>query len=172
MTSQLLGRRPVPWATMDAPKWLDEREARAWRGYTRMRVELQARLARDLAACSGLSEADYAILVHLSEAPEGRLRHFQLVDALQWDRSRLSHQLTRMGKRGLVDKQACPTDARGSFVVLTPTGRAVIEAAAPAHVASVRRYLIDTLDDAQLDALGDIAETVLAALAADRADKA
>lgn len=146
---------------MDAPRWLNEHESRAWRGYTRLRVELQARLARDLAACSGLSEADYDVLVHLSEAPDGRLRHFQLGDALQWDRSRLSHQLTRMTKRGLLTKEPCPTDARGGFVVLTPTGRTTIEAAAPAHVDAVRRYLLDALDDTQLAALADITETVL-----------
>jgi DNA-binding MarR family transcriptional regulator len=146
---------------MDVPRWLDEQEARAWRGYTRMRAELQARLARDLAQQSGLSDPDYAVLVHLSEAPGGRLRHFQLGAALQWDRSRLSHQLSRMTKRGLVTKEACPSDARGSFVVLTSTGRAAIEAAAPAHVEAVRRYLIDVLDEDQLAALADIAETVL-----------
>jgi DNA-binding MarR family transcriptional regulator len=66
-----------------------------------------------------------------------------------------------MAKRGLVTKEACPTDARGGFVVLTATGRAAIESAAPAHVAAVRRYFIDALDPAQLDALADIAETVL-----------
>lgn len=149
---------------MEGPRWLDEQEARAWRGYTRMRVQLQARLARDLAACSGLSEADYDVLVHLSEATEGRLRHFQLGEALQWDRSRLSHQLTRMAKRGLVTREACPTDARGSFVVLTPAGRAAIETAAPAHVHAVRRNLVDLLDEAQLAALANIADTVLAHL--------
>ena len=146
---------------MDETRWLDERETRAWRGYTRMRLELQAQLARDLAASSGLSESDYDVLVHLSEAPENRLRHYQLGDALQWDRSRLSHQLTRMEKRGLVAREACPTDARGSFVLLTSSGRAAIEEAAPSHVASVRRYFIDLLDERQLEALAGIADVVL-----------
>lgn len=146
---------------MDEPRWLDEREARAWRAYTTMRMQVEARLARDLATRSGLSEADYAVLVNLSEAPEDRLRHFQLAEALQWDRSRLSHQLTRMVKRGLVAKESCPTDARGAFVVLTPVGSEAIEAAAPGHVAAVRRYFLDALDAEQLEALADIAETVL-----------
>lgn len=149
---------------MDEPRWLDEHEARAWRAYVHMRLQVQARLVRDLATSSGLSEADYEVLVNLSEAPEGRLRHFQLGEALQWDRSRLSHQLTRMAKRGLVTKEACPTDARGGYVVLTPAGRAAIESAAPAHVAAVRRYFIDALDADQRAALADIAETVLAHL--------
>jgi DNA-binding MarR family transcriptional regulator len=151
---------------MDEPRWLDDQEARAWRAYTDMQMQVEARLARDLATNSALSEADYAVLVNLSEAPDGRLRHFQLGAALHWDRSRLSHQLSRMAGRGLVTKEACPTDARGSFVVLTAAGRAAIESAAPAHVEAVRRYFIDALDRAQLDALADIAETVLAHLRA------
>lgn len=151
----------------ETTRWLDAREARAWRAYTRMRVQLQARLTRELARHSGLSDPDYAVLVHLSEAPEGRLRAFQLGEALQWEKSRLSHQLTRMGKRGLVERQDCDSDGRGSYVVITSEGRAAIAAAAPAHVADVRRHLVDRLSAEQLDALADIAETVLAHLDAD-----
>jgi DNA-binding MarR family transcriptional regulator len=149
---------------MSSPRWLDPLEARAWRGYTRMHVQVQARLDRDLSRHSGLSDADYGILVHLSEAPEGRLRPYQLCEALQWEKSRLSHHLTRMGKRGLVCREDCESDARGSFVVLTGAGRAAIEQAAPAHVEDVRRYLVDRLSGEQLEALADIAETVLAGL--------
>ena len=150
----------------DEPRWLDEREARAWRSYTAMRMQLQARLARGLSRRSGLSDPDYDVLVHLSESPGGRLRPFQLCEALQWEKSRLSHQLTRMAKRGLVTREECTTDARGAFVVLTPAGRAAIEGAAPAHVEEVRRCFIDVLTSEQLDALADIAETVLANLEA------
>lgn len=144
-----------------APRWLDAREARAWRGYTRMRDMLAARLDRDLARHSGLSSSDYAVLVHLSEAPEGRLRAFALCEAVQWERSRLSHHLSRMARRGLVRRQECETDRRGAYIVLTEQGRSAITAAAPAHVEDVRRYLIDVLTPTQLDALADIAETVL-----------
>jgi DNA-binding MarR family transcriptional regulator len=152
---------------MTTPRWLTPQEARAWRGYTRMRVQLQARLDRALARHSGLSDPDYGILVHLSEAPDGRLRPYQLCETLQWEKSRLSHQLTRMAKRGLVAREDCPTDARGAFVVLTPAGRAAIEAAAPAHVEDVRHHLIDVLAPEQLEALADIAETVVAHLEAE-----
>ncbi len=150
---------------MAGPGWLDERQARAWRGYNRMRAQLGAKLERNLLRDAGLSGADYAVLVNLSEAPEGRLRAFELGEALQWEKSRLSHQVTRMERRGLVHRQECPSDARGSFVVLTDQGLAAIEAAAPQHVEDVRRYLVDVLDPAQLDALAQIAETVLAHLA-------
>jgi len=152
---------------MSEMRWLDEREARAWRGYTRMQVQLAARLHRNLLRATGLSLPDYEVLVHLSEAPEGRLRSFQLSAALQWEKSRLSHHLTRMQRRGLVVRRECETDGRGAFVVLTPAGRTAIEAAAPAHVADVRAALIDALTPAQLDALVEITDAVLARMAVD-----
>ena len=151
---------------MSEPRWLNEREARAWRGYTRMQAQLAARLHRNLLRKTGLSLSDYEVLVHLSEAPEGRLRSFQLSAALQWEKSRLSHHLTRMQRRGLVSRQECETDGRGAFVVLTPTGRTAIEAAAPTHVADVRAALIDVLAPAQLDALAEISDAVLERLSA------
>lgn len=107
------------------------------------------------------------MLVHLSEAPDERLRSFQLSAALQWEKSRLSHHLTRMQGRGLVTRQECRTDGRGAFVVLTDAGRAAIEEAAPFHVTDVRHAFIEVLTPAQLDALAEIAEAVLARLAAD-----
>lgn len=149
------------------PRWLNDQEARAWRGYTQMRIQLQARLARGLLAHSGLSDADYTVLVNLSEAPGGRLRAYELGRAMQWEKSRLSHQLTRMGRRGLVAREECDTDVRGSFVVITEQGRAAIEAAAPVHVEDVRHHLIDLLDGDQLDALAEISATVLAHLESD-----
>ena len=152
------------------PRWLDEREARAWRGYTRMRIELEAALNRHLARRSGLSHADYAVLVELSEAPEGRMRAYQLGQALRWEKSRLSHPLKRMETRGLVCREDCAEDGRGSEVALTVDGRAAIEAAAPAHVDDVRRFMIDHLTSEQLEVLADAAETVLAALGAEEDD--
>ena len=151
----------------DEPRWLDAREARAWRGYTQMQAQLSAHVHRALLRDTGLSLSDYGVLVHLSEAPEGRLRAFQLGAALQWEKSRLSHHLTRMQARGLVTRQVCSSDGRGAFVVLTPEGRAAIEAAAPAHVADVRAHFVDVLTPAQLDVLAEIAEAVLAKLRPD-----
>ena len=87
---------------MDEPRWLDEREQRAWRRFITMQAQLRARLARQMQRESGLSEADYEVLVQLSEAPCGRQRVFELGQATQWEKSRLSHHLTRMVQRGLV----------------------------------------------------------------------
>lgn len=145
-------------------RWLDTREARAWRGYQRMQTQLSARLDRHLVHDAGMSSADYAVLVGLSEAPEGRLRAFELGAELQWEKSRLSHQLRRMEQRGLVRREDCPSDARGLVVVLTAEGRRAIEETAPQHVDDVRRYFIDVLSPDQLEAMATIADAVLTRL--------
>jgi DNA-binding MarR family transcriptional regulator len=112
----------------------------------------------------GISAADYAVMVPLSEAPDGQLRTKDLGAALGWDRSRTSHQVTRMVKRGLVAREFCEDDARGSVVGLTPAGRAAIEKAAPKHVALVRQLFFDPLSDDELDALGVALDRMLAAI--------
>ena len=147
----------------DAP-WLDDREQAAWRGFLKMQAQLLARMNRSLAAESGISDGDYAVLVSLSEAPDSRVRAFEMARDMQWEKSRLSHQLTRMERRGLVQRAECPSDARGAFIVLTELGRSCIEAAAPRHVADVRRWFIDVLSPEQIDAMTGIVDTVLAAL--------
>jgi DNA-binding MarR family transcriptional regulator len=147
---------------MAEPRWLDAREARAWRGFLRMQVEVLARTSRQLQQEAGLSAADYEVLVSLSEAPGHRMRVFELGRATKWEKSRLSHHLTRMEQRGLVARERCADDNRGANVVLTEAGRTAIEAAAPLHVEHVRKIFVDALTSEQLDALGDISDAVLA----------
>jgi len=151
---------------MEQTKWLNQREARAWRALQLMQLQLDGRLGRQLSRESGLSYADYVVLVGLSEAPEGRLRQFELAGVLGWDQSRLSHQLSRMGKRGLVEKQKCDSDGRGAFVAITEAGQREIEAAAPGHVAAVRALFVDHLTREQLDVIAEASEAVLAAIEA------
>ncbi|MFC5950957.1 MarR family winged helix-turn-helix transcriptional regulator [Pseudonocardia lutea] len=142
-------------------RWLDEREQRTWRAYLAMQAQLQAQLHRRLQADSGLSYADFDVLVALTDRNGEQVRVLELAEALQWEKSRLSHHLSRMQKRGLVERQECTDDARGAFVVLTEEGRRAIEGAAPGHVEAVRELMFDGLDAAQVDALAGIAETVL-----------
>lgn len=130
-----------------------------------MRVELGAVLDKQLASDSALSSSDYQVLVALSEAHEDRLRIGELAAAVRWEKSRLSHHLTRMARRGLLVREDCPDDARGSYVRLTTEGRRTIERAAPAHVEAVRRYFIDALSVQQLEALAEITEAVLGQVA-------
>jgi DNA-binding MarR family transcriptional regulator len=147
-------------------RWLTEEEQRAWRGLVRMTSQLNARGNRQLQDEYGISLADYEVLVVLSEAPEGRLRVFGVADALAWEQSRVSHQLARMQRRGLIAREDCATDARGAFAVLTAAGRAAIERAAPAHVELVRQLVFDGLSHDQLAALTEITTRVLDRLAA------
>jgi DNA-binding MarR family transcriptional regulator len=146
---------------MTDPRWLDDREQRAWRSYLAMQNRLQAHINRRLQADSGLSLADFTVLVELTDVTDGRLRVRELAEALQWEKSRLSHHLSRMERRGLIERQDCQDDARGAFVVLTAEGRRAIEQAAPPHVETVRSAMFDGLDADQVDTLAHIAEVVL-----------
>lgn len=150
---------------MDDVRWLDADEREAWRKLQLMQLQLTGRLNRELGEASGLSFQDYTVLASLTDSPEGRQRAFELGRSLGWEKSRLSHHISRMVERGLVQRERCPTDLRGAFVVITDHGRSEIEAAAPGHVASVRKYFVDLLTPAQLATLGTIAGTVLDELA-------
>ena len=151
---------------MTGPRWLDDREQQAWRGYLAMQTELQAHLNRRLQADSGLSLSDFAVLVTLTDTDDGRLRAGELAEALQWEKSRLSHHLGRMQRRGLVERQECPDDARGAFVAVTDDGRRAIERAAPPHVETVRDLVFDVLAPDDVDALARISGAVLTRLRA------
>ncbi len=146
--------------SVEPTRWLTPSEDRAWRAWLAMTERLRTQIARDLLLDSGLSDPDYMVLVHLSEAEGCRIRMSDLAARLNWSKSRLSHQLARMQARGLVQREECPSDARGAFAVLTACGLGAIERAAPNHVGSVRRHFIDVLDAEQLSQLSAIAELV------------
>ncbi|GAA1165973.1 MarR family winged helix-turn-helix transcriptional regulator [Ornithinimicrobium humiphilum] len=141
--------------------WLNEREMAVWRRWLRVQTELPAALGRALAQDSELSLQDFETLVVLSEAPDERLRISALADQMDWERSRLSHHLRRMAARGLVAKQDCQEDGRGSFVMLTDEGRAALEAAAPGHVRAVRGIFLEGMTDDELELLGTFLSRVL-----------
>ena len=141
--------------------WLDETEMRAWLAYRRMKGLLDLQVARDLAADCGLSEPDYHVLSTLGEEPRRRWYLGELADRLLWSASRLSHQLTRMERRGLVTRVIQDGDQRGASIRLSPEGRQVIRSAAPHHVRSVRTHFIDRLSRDQMVAFAEICEAVL-----------
>ena len=145
--------------------WLSDDEQRAWRTYLRMSSLLPAALNRQLQQDCGLTLPEYEVLVALSEAAEHRLRPFQICEALNWEQSRLSHQLTRMQHRGLVAREECEADGRGAFVVLTAAGADAIRSAAPGHVAAVRRLVFDRLGDDQRAAFEQACTAIIDALA-------
>ncbi|MFS8479555.1 MAG: MarR family transcriptional regulator [Micromonosporaceae bacterium] len=128
---------------------LPEQRERGWRAYIEGSLRLITRLEEDLRP-TGLSLADYHVLVVLSEAPDRRLRMGELADRLVFSPSRLTYQITSMEKRGLVRRESCPQDRRGSHAVLTGHGLEVLRFAAPHHLESVRRHFLDDLDDAEV----------------------
>lgn len=131
----------------DGVRWLDDDEQRAWRSLVVVSSRLFDQLDAELRAGHDLSLADYEILANLSEAPCRRMRMSQLAEGAMVSRSRLTHHVNRMEAEGLVTREACPTDRRGAFAVLTGEGMARVEAAAPTHVAGVRRLFVDLLPD-------------------------
>jgi DNA-binding MarR family transcriptional regulator len=146
---------------MAEPRWLNERQAHVWQAYLHLNQDLYATLEDQLTRDAGLSGADYKVLVPLSETPGGVLRARELCTEIGWDRSRLSHHVSRMERRGLVIRENCADDARGLMVRLTDAGRKAIEDAAPEHAESVQRYFFDLLSDEELDTLATVFDRVL-----------
>jgi DNA-binding MarR family transcriptional regulator len=149
---------------MAKTRWLDEREAHLWRSWLRLHQELSSVLEEQISRDGGLSGPDYAVLVPLSASPDGMLRARELAREILWDRSRLSHHVTRMEKRGLVVRQECAEDGRGAMVRMTDAGLAAIKGAAPGHVAATRRHFFDLLSDEEIDVLTAVFDRVLAHL--------
>lgn len=150
---------------MDA-RWLTSDEQRTWRAYIAMQQELGRHLHQHMQREFELSDSDFEILVNLSEADGARMRAFELGEATQWEKSRLSHHLSRMVARGLIRRE--PADGRYPVLVLTDAGRAALEACAPANAARVRELFIDVVGSDRLAVLREIADDVVAAVQAHR----
>ncbi|OBH39853.1 MarR family winged helix-turn-helix transcriptional regulator [Mycobacterium mantenii] len=147
------------------PNWLNPREDRAWRAFMHAHHRLVAHLNRSLQE-SALSGADYEVLAVLSAHDGDRMPARELCNALGWEKSRVSHQVRRMEKDGLIGREPNPDDARSTMVCLLPAGRAAIEKAAPRHVQDVRRNFVDLLTPAELDTLATLNERIVDHLAA------
>ena len=150
---------------MNETRWLDQDEQRAWRAFLEASQLLFERLDRQLQREAGLSHADYEILARLSEADGQRLRMSELASCTLFSRSRLSHAVARLERDGMVRRQSCPSDGRGTFAVLTPKGLDALTSAAPAHVEEVRRQVFDHLSAAQIDELHRISNAIRERLA-------
>lgn len=144
--------------------WLSDTEQRLWREWLTVNMHLTAALQRQLQDGADLSLPDFEVLVQLSENPQRRMQVSDLASALTWERSRLSHHVARMQKRGLVVREDCPTDARSTFVVLTPHGEAAITEAAPGHAQTVKSLVFQDLTASEMETLGSAFRKVLANL--------
>lgn len=143
---------------------LSPAETAAWYAYMKVHLRLEYELNRQLRADSGLSLADYHVLVALTSAPGGRLRVTDLAIRIGWERSRLSHHLKRMRERGLVVTGVSPEDRRVTDVVLSEAGWAALRRAAPDHVEFVRTAFLDALGSGEKAQLADLLERVYDAL--------
>jgi DNA-binding MarR family transcriptional regulator len=144
--------------------WLNDDEQRVWRDYLTMTNVLQAEMNRQLQRDCGLSLADYDVLVAVDEQPGCRIS--ALGERLGWEQSRLSHQLRRMGERGLVARTGAADDRRATTIELTRAGSTALTAAAPGHAALVREVVFAELRPTDLKAVGRWTAGVLRALRA------
>ena len=145
----------------ETPRGLGPDEQAAWDSFIRMQETLIGRLTRLVRSDSGISASDYIVLAKLTEAPDGQMRFLELAKLVEWEKSRMSHQVTRMVKRGLVTKKECPEDARGAFIVVTPLGYEVIQDAAPMHAEHVRRLFTEALTPNQLNTFARLSQRIL-----------
>jgi DNA-binding MarR family transcriptional regulator len=143
---------------------LSAEEEAGWLAYMRVMLRLSYEMNRELQDGYGLSLGDFDVLLALAGAPGGRLQTTELAAVIGWERSRVSHHLQRMAGRGLTERRASDRDRRATDVVLTGAGRAALDAAAPGHVALVRRLFFDGLDRDLLTPLRTALEQVYAHL--------
>lgn len=138
------------------PRWLSIEDQVVWRNYLRATMEVREALERDLLDGFGLSLNEYEVMVVLSEQPDHTARMSTLADDLVNSRSRLTHTVSRMERRGLVRRSSCKDDGRGVNCALTDAGYALLETAAPLHVESVRHHIFDRLSREEIEAFGRI----------------
>jgi DNA-binding MarR family transcriptional regulator len=146
-------------AARTARQRLTAQELAIWRSLLDTTDELRQMLGAQLQA-SGLSLGDYQVLLALREADGMRLRSSELAATIDWERSRLSHHLGRMERRGLIQRHDCPTDNRGAEVSLTPSGTAAFRRASAPHLRAIKKLFVDALTPEQLEALADVLQSL------------
>lgn len=132
-------------------KPLSPRELRAWHAFIAMGEDVLERVGRDLARSTGLSGSEFAVLSRLASYGKGEMQQQELATAMGWEKSRLSHQLSRMQKRKLIERRA--GDGRATLIALAPAGRVKLEIALPIRAESVRRNLLSRLSVEQVETI-------------------
>lgn len=135
---------------------LTSAEFAVWRALVDTTTELRRVLAAQLVQETNLSPADYQVLLALSEATGRRMRSSELAASIDWERSRLSHHLARMERRGLIRRDDCATDSRGAEVSLTDDGARMFRAATAPHTKAIKKHFADALTPEQFEALAEI----------------
>ena len=132
-------------------KPLSPQEFRVWHAFRLMHEDVLARVGRDITQATGLSGSEFSVLSRLAAPGKGAMRQQVLAGMMAWDKSRLSHQLTRMQERSLIERRR--VDGKTVLIALTKLGREKLDAARPVHAASVRRNLLSRLTQEQIDTM-------------------
>ncbi|NBD24914.1 MarR family winged helix-turn-helix transcriptional regulator [Paenibacillus glycinis] len=136
---------------------LNEKEMQLWHTWKGSFQSIFGRIIKEMSEHTGLSEGDYGVLDRLSLLGNGSLRQQELADSMDWDKSRLSHHLTRMEKRGLVARKPLDTD-RGVQVLITPAGQSSLDDARPVVAKAIRKHFLDHLTDPDIESITALAE--------------
>jgi DNA-binding MarR family transcriptional regulator len=148
-------------------RWLTPEQERAWRSYIAASWLLEDAIDLQLQQEAGMPHLYYSVLARLSDAPGHRMRMTDLAEATKITRSRLTYVVTRLEKDGTVRREGCAIDKRRSVAVLTDTGMALLERAAPGHVETVRASVFDHLTPEQVGQLEAIFDRITEALQED-----
>jgi DNA-binding MarR family transcriptional regulator len=140
---------------------IDEADWSVWRSFVMMRHQLDRAIEHRLQADAGLSGADFEILLSLFRASDNQLRARELGELLGWEKSRVSHQVTRMAARGLLERRECPTDLRGTWVVLLPEGRRAVLRASRGNATELRRLFFEVLSAEEKAMLSELSERIV-----------
>ncbi|QEO08982.1 MarR family winged helix-turn-helix transcriptional regulator [Protaetiibacter larvae] len=138
-----------------------------WSDYYRAGRELTRAFDKRLLDDAGISHPEYLVMLTLWQAPEHHLRTGELADDLAWEKSRVSHQVTRMVARGLLDRRECATDARGVWVGLTAEGRRTLLRATRDHTTAIREWFFDVLSDEEKHIIQQASQRMRAKLLTD-----
>jgi len=160
--SSVPGRITKMRTTSIKPRWLSTEQQVIWRQFLSGTGRIFAELDAELRSF-GLDLGEYEILVHLSDNPDHELRMSELADKVRQSRSRLTHTVSRMEAKNILTRIACPSDRRGVMAKLTDEGYALLVEAAPHHVESVRRVLVDVVAPEDFIALGRLMGAVVEA---------
>ena len=165
MTEQARSKQTVPRTGRRLPT---KAQLKVWRDYIETSELLRSVLASRMQNESGMSLGDYHVLLCLSEANSHRLRSSELAARVGWERSRLSHHLGRMERRGLVRREPCPEDSRGAEVVLSEEGAKTFRNGSVPHLEAVQDLFTGVLNEKQLAQLGEAVATLRASLEPER----
>lgn len=152
------------------PRWLTAEQLDAWLPIGALLLSLPSALDRQLQRDSGITFFAYLVLAALSDGPDRTRPMRDLAAVASGSLSRLSHTVRNLEERGWVRRRPCPGDGRTTLATLTDEGAEFLAAAAPGHVAAVRRMVVDALSDTELQRLGEAAEAIVARAAPEVAE--